>query len=303
MRVLGACPVCGEASRSVLRNQRTTQNPKDPARWTVCCCQTCKHGYLDPQPDVEELASYYGPDYGPYETHHGLSDDLGRVINEVKKSGEYRHVRIRAGQHILDVGCGGGSFLQVAKAMGAECEGVEPSQYGAERARRSGLQVYHGTLDEYCTSRSTNNKFDLITFSHVLEHLHDPIDVLRSARSLLSHQGVIWLAVPNGQCAVAKRLKWRWHSSDLPIHLMHFSLESMTKTAELAGLHVASLETYSFPKSVRSSMLQTLRWCYLIPRAVGRLLVSDQMAALVGKRMDARREGEAILAVLKAITT
>ena len=117
--------------------------------WNVDRCNTCSHGFMNPQPSWEELTPYYSADYDPYDPSHGASNADDKVVEQARQSGEFRHVKIVPGSRILDVGCGGGYFLRIAALLGANVEGVEPSAIAAERARASGLTVFTGGVEDY----------------------------------------------------------------------------------------------------------------------------------------------------------
>lgn len=288
------CPVCASANVANDFAGRTTRNPADPARWSVSHCAACHHRFVSPQPTWDELSPYYSAGYTPYEAAHGMTEPFTTTVGRARKTGVYRHVSIHPGMRVLDVGCGGGSFLRVVRELGAHAFGVEPSPHGVEQCRADGHDVFHGMIEDYVTQHG-GERFDLITFSHVIEHTPDPVATLRAAGSLLSDGGVLWLAVPNGDCQVMRDLQWRWHSCDLPIHLMHFSLASARAAAGRAGLTVKRLYTYSLPSAVRASMIAKLRFCHYVPRSIGQWLVAEARASGVAADLDARDAGEAIL--------
>jgi SAM-dependent methyltransferase len=262
-------------------------------------CSQCQHGFLNPQPQWDELSDYYHSNYSPYQSSHGLADEFDRTVQNARRSGSYRHVEISPGLRVLDIGCGGGSFLAVARALGGIVRGVEPSSFGVRAAREQGLEVFEGTLEDFARD-AKQGTFDLITFSHVVEHLCDPIATLSLAKTLLATNGKIWVAVPNGSCYYARSLTWRWHSSDLPLHLHHFSPESMRITAFRAGLSLDSLRTYSLPKAVKGSILQELRYRWKIPRRLAQVCLSQQRIERKAAEMDQRILGEAILAEFRS---
>ena len=81
--------------------------------------------------------------------------------------------------------------------------------------------------------------FDCITFWHSLEHLRDPLDTIRLARSHLSPEGVLLIAVPDNGGTQAKLFGRYWLHLDVPRHLYHFDRDSMAellKTAAFAPL-------------------------------------------------------------------
>ncbi len=295
VRELSSCPMCGSSAWRNSYIGKTTRNPDDPSRWIVAQCSACDHGFLNPQPTWDKLNQYYNANYQPYDASHGLTESLESTVAKAESTGVYNHVAIRPGLRILDVGAGGGSFLTVAKTLGAHTMGVEPSTFGVRAARANGLDIFEGTLEQYVAS-GVNERFDLITFSHVIEHLPDPIGTLTLAASLLADGGRIWLAVPNAACHSARRLQWRWHSADLPIHLHHFSPQSMRVAAEKAGLSLHSLNTYSLPAAVRSSLLLEWRHRWMVPQKVGSAVLSTTFIEQRASRMDKDGVGEAILA-------
>jgi len=295
MKQLDHCPVCsgGQIRRDY---EGQTTRPGDSRVWRVDRCDGCGHGFMNPQPSWDELAPYYPATYQPYETSHAqeAADEL--VIAEARRTGEFRHVPIKPGDRVLDVGCGGGYFVRVANKLGAVARGVEPSQVGAERARAEGLDVFHGTLEDFA-GRSPGDRFDIITANHVVEHVPEPVVTLSAMKGLLAPGGFIWISVPNAACTFCRTLKARWHSTDLPLHLMQFSPESLAEAGRRAGLKVASLTTYCLPRSTASSIRQVLRHRYRVPlRLTERIgLIDRWIGPRVGRKLDAERRGEAIL--------
>jgi len=277
---------------------RTTRQPTDSATWDLWRCKNCDHGFVNPQPDWKDLDKYYSASYDPYSPDHGLHSDLSTMVANARAKGEYRHVRIRPGLRVLDVGCGGGSFLRVIKELGAMVFGVEPSQDATEVARKQGLDVFHGTLEGFFGNGHAGDRFDLITFSQVAEHLPDPVSTLSTATRFLAPGGTVWVSVPNGACDAARQLGWRWHSTDLPIHLHHFSLKSIKIAAERAGLAPERVYTFSLPSSVRGSILTELRSRWMIPARVATAMLSDARVERRATEQDAKAAGEAIIAEL-----
>jgi 2-polyprenyl-3-methyl-5-hydroxy-6-metoxy-1,4-benzoquinol methylase len=298
MKSLSSCPVCESSKIALLYEGRTGRRPDDPARWPVFRCGGCSHAFVNPQPSWDELQPYYDAGYEPYESQHGVSD-FRSALEEARRSGKLRHVAITPGLRLLDVGCGGGVFLRLAAELGACCTGVEPSEHGVKVARAAGLDVEHGTLDAFIARRPQGH-FDLITSNHVVEHHPDPVSLLRQMHSVLSPQGVIWIAVPNGACLSAQRLTWRWHSTDLPYHLHHFSARSLSLAVERAGLSLHGLSTESPPDAVLNSMLNEWRQRWKLPIRLSRQAPLQGLARKRAQAMDQAVEGEALLAVMGA---
>jgi SAM-dependent methyltransferase len=251
---------------------------------------------LNPQPSWTELQTYYSAGYEAYDPNHGNEDSDELVLERAKSEGRLRHIPLPLRGRILDVGCGGGSFLRLARALGAAVEGVEPSEFGAAEARKNGFPVFHGTVGEYAAS-SEAGKFDLITANHVIEHVPDPIGTLASMRRLLTPDGWIWIAVPNAENAIARALHGRWHSTDLPFHLMQFTPGSIALAGRRAGLAVRAQRTESLPGPVASSLRLYLRFRWGVPqRLTARLgILERRIAPRYASRIDRSGAGEAVL--------
>lgn len=290
-----ACIICGSFNREFwYRGGAVRRKWRDGQSWSVFTCKDCGHGCTDPQPDAETLRGYYSKGYGAYEFQHGIGTDFANTVTQAKAQGEYRHVKVTPGMRILDIGCGGGSFLAVCRELGARVQGVEPSSEGAATCRAANVPVFEGSLTLFL--QQNDEKFDLITANHVVEHHPNPPEFISEMRSILMPEGTIWISVPNAGCFFSRKLKSKWHSADLPVHLHHFSIASIKRLFSSANLHIDSIRTES-ENSLCSSLSELLRQRFFIPGRVSYLLFSNLLKkdGLLGKRLDTSGNGEAIL--------
>jgi 2-polyprenyl-3-methyl-5-hydroxy-6-metoxy-1,4-benzoquinol methylase len=251
---------------------------------------------MNPQPSWEELESYYGSTYEPYDLMHGSQLDDDEEIAWAKQSGAFRHIPIPLGKRLLDVGCGGGRFLRIAKKLGAIEQGIEPSRLAAEIARKQGLSVFQGTLESYVAQIASERQFDVITASHVVEHLPEPVETLRAMKLVLATGGFIWVAVPNAAYPISRSLKGNYFSTDLPRHLMQFTPLSMCEAGRRAGLNVRRQTTESLPRVVLASLTQYLRCKFKLPRRLTqKLTILETMSNRYARQLDAKCQGETIL--------
>lgn len=292
MQQLKNCPVCN-SNNILFRNKAgTSDQPQAPLKWSVYKCEDCGLVFLNPQPTWDELVAYYPPDYLSYNTH---VEDEERVVEEAKQLGEYRHIPIPVGKRLLDVGCGGGSFLQVLKKLGVEVKGVDPGESAAAAARDSGIDVFTGTLEEYIAQNGTDEKFDVITCAHVLMATPFPAQTLECMKQLLAPNGYIWVVVPNADCESARQLGWRWHSTYFPRNIIQFTPKTLSKAGEVAGLTTRRHYTYSFPTAVGFSLCLRWRYRWFIPHKISSRLLSENYLKRIANELDARDAGEAIV--------
>jgi len=137
---------------------------------------------------------------------------------------------------LLDVGSGNGEFLARMRDLGWDVVGVEPDSKAAQVSRETyGLTVYSGSLEGANLSAQS---FDAMTLIHVIEHLSDPVQTLKSARELLKTGGRLVILTPNIASLGHRWFGDHWRGLEPPRHLFLFSAESLRRVVEDAGFHV-----------------------------------------------------------------
>lgn len=260
---VAACPICGSAERTVL-HEHLVDNVffAAPGKWTLHSCNQCGGAYLDPRPNAETIhrayTNYYThrearsrDDYASlspfrklrrrlvngytnwrFGTQSAPASILGVlavfVIPKVKRAldCEYRHLpRLpKGGGMLLDVGCGDGSFLRLANTCGWNVVGLDPDPKAVVNAAGMGITVHEGGIDKF---NADSNLFDVITLNHVIEHVRDPIKLLRSAHRLLKPGGTLYVETPNRGSFGAQMFGESWRGLEPPRHLVIFNQESL----------------------------------------------------------------------------
>jgi 2-polyprenyl-3-methyl-5-hydroxy-6-metoxy-1,4-benzoquinol methylase len=264
------CEVCGSTQRSLLLDGLS-------GLWTLWRCERCAAATLSPRPTVASI----GRAYSGYYTHQaeaarnflvpGDRPDLRfkRAMHLSHYNHAYGHRlagalpggwmlmaasrwrSARAGQFIrhlpapnagsarlLDVGCGDGAFLRVGRALGYDCRGIEFDEEAAALAQRHGFEVVIGGVDDADIAPASIAQ---ITLSHVIEHLHGPVNALRRMRGWLEPGGRIWLQTPNIASAGAERFGPAWRGLEPPRHLVMFNSGALRLALESAGFERIAL--------------------------------------------------------------
>jgi 2-polyprenyl-3-methyl-5-hydroxy-6-metoxy-1,4-benzoquinol methylase len=133
---------------------------------------------------------------------------------------------------LLDVGCGTGTFLRLAKMRGCKVAGTELSHAGAEAARAQGLQVSEGEIWE---AEFPAACFDVVTCWHVIEHASDPLRVAEEMHRVLRPGGWLVVATPNlgdhifraAYLLVRGRRPRLCEPGERELHLFHFSAQTL----------------------------------------------------------------------------
>lgn len=144
---------------------------------------------------------------------------------------------------LLDIGCSRGQFVGFAAQAGFSAEGVEPAPDIAAAARALGLNVRSGLLEEQHFADST---FDTASLFEVVEHLREPLPLLRECRRILKPGGLLLISTGNAASWTVAAIGARWdyfHIEKDGGHISFFNPQSIALLASNAGFKVERIET------------------------------------------------------------
>jgi SAM-dependent methyltransferase len=262
LEYLDRCPICSSPTRELLYSGLTDRVFFcAPGEWTLMRCLGCSSGYLNPRPTPETI----GMAYQTYFTHENAQETTGSapagltqkirwafgngyrnwrfgtrsrpafsagllavLLSPERRStidASMRHLpKPKEGQTLLDFGCGNGEFLQRALAAGWKAVGFDFDAQAVRAARANGLETHEGGIEslEQC-----DQQFDVITLSHVVEHVHDPRRLLRACYHKLKSGGILWIETPNLNSQGHKIFGKNWRALEPPRHLVLFNPKSL----------------------------------------------------------------------------
>lgn len=172
-----------------------------------------------------------------------VADDRRDERARARQRAWLRGLRLGPGARLLDVGCGAGALLEVARAAGLDAVGVDAAPDRAAEARaRSGAVVHAGTLE---TLPAELGRFDVIRMNQLVEHVPSPRALLLAARERLAPGGALYLATPNVDSLAHRVLgaRWRQLGREENGHLVLLGPAHVRGYAREVGLAVARLRT------------------------------------------------------------
>ncbi len=238
---LDRCPVCGSGQSQPFISCKDYTVSQET--FNIVSCSACGFKYTNPRPSDDTIGQYYkSEDYVSHtNTKKGLINRLYHMVRShtlKKKLGLIESFVSRG--TILDYGCGTGMFLNTCKEAGWRSFGFEPDSDARTIASKKGLSVFN--TKESLALELGSAKFDVITLWHVLEHVTDLDDTLSFFKNHLSDKGTLIIAVPNYTSFDAQHYKEYWAGYDVPRHIYHFNLDSVSKLLSKFGFtHVKSL--------------------------------------------------------------
>ena len=134
---------------------------------------------------------------------------------------------------LLDIGAGIGSLVEEARKLGYSAEGIEPSQWLCERGRSKGLPIVRGTFPH----PEVTGPYDVITVVDVLEHVPDPVGLLRHTVNALKPGGIVLVVTPDLGSLTARLMGWRWWHFRIA-HIGYFNKRTLEAAAARSGLRI-----------------------------------------------------------------
>ena len=148
-----------------------------------------------------------------------------------------------ADTRLIDIGCSRGQFVDFAAQAGFIAEGVEPAQQIAAAAREAGLNVRTGLLEE---QHYPDASFDAAALFEVVEHLREPLPLLRECHRILKPRGILIISTGNAASWTVGAMGARWdyfHIEKDGGHISFFNPRSITTIATVGGFSVERIET------------------------------------------------------------
>lgn len=241
------CPVC-EGEEISLGAPIFDDRYGEPNSYQFAKCVVCNHLTTAPRLSESDLPSLYGTYYPRKSVKAAdvareaskakqIFADLLRWWNGTDNQGQYS---VRAGETMLDVGCGSGTSLLEAQALGACAFGIEADPNVKPIAEALGLKIHFGSLHD---QPFPDQSFDLIVMNQVIEHLPDPDLALQALRKRLKPDARMVLVFPN-KASLWQRLSGsRWINWHIPYHLHHFDRTSFAAMAQRCGFDVVRSRT------------------------------------------------------------
>jgi 2-polyprenyl-3-methyl-5-hydroxy-6-metoxy-1,4-benzoquinol methylase len=261
------CSMCGRPT--VLF---ATHDGSGEKKYSVCYCEVCQLGKTVPSPDDATLHELHSTQY--YRNGEGVrfATPLEWLVEGMRRWRIYRlsHV-VRTGR-ALDIGCGSGRFLRALRHSGWEVAGLELNDDTATAAR-----TVHGLAVETALEVFADESFDLITITHVLEHIRDPHQMLVDCVRLLKPGGVIAVAVPNIDSWQARLTRGGWFHLDLPRHLWHFSETWLSNSLKELGFERIKVRRLDLAHNVFGWMQSLLNQMVLRYNRLYSFLSSDDL--------------------------
>ena len=227
------CPLCGStAARPWLSK----------SGFALHRCGRCQAGYVWPMPSAAEIEAVYDSEYLGSTGEHGYGDSEAALRKQQRRQARERRQLLTKlgyrGQRALELGCGAGWWLASLTEDHERIVGIEPMANCRAEAERA---VPQASILPDIGSLTDSERFDLMSFFDVLEHLPDPGAVFGELRARLAPGGYVMIVVPCVDHWTAELLPEAWDQIKPPEHLVYFGRENLRAFVEREGLELLHL--------------------------------------------------------------
>jgi 2-polyprenyl-3-methyl-5-hydroxy-6-metoxy-1,4-benzoquinol methylase len=227
-----SCPVCGSSALRPWRRRFRDRSGTVTHRFSYATCTGCRAAVLLDPPAPEVIGAFYPDDYGPYVrassavlalfSQQPSPDRLTRALQPC-------YALPHPGGRLLDFGCGSTATLDAARESGWATTGVDFTDTVVDRIRAAGHAAFR--VDE---AWDAAGGYDVIRATHVIEHLYDPVPMLRRLLASLAPGGALHLATPNPRSIGSTLFRGRWFALE-PRHIALFPPALLARLAREAG--------------------------------------------------------------------
>lgn len=195
-------------------------------------CRDCGMVFSARNPSLRELEEYY--------MGYGRNDYLSPIT--IKRYHELldQFESVRKTNKLLDVGCGIGYFLDVAKERGWEVYGTEYTDKAIEICEAKGITMHKGVLNP---ENYPAGSFDVITSFEVIEHINSPNPEIHNISSLLRKGGLFYVTTPNFNSLLRYKLKAAYNVIGWPEHLSYYTPATLESLMQRHGLKKKFIQT------------------------------------------------------------
>lgn len=207
MKTVQHCPNCNSQSFKSKKKYKSTFLVK---------CNSCHLVFTEKHIPDEELEIYYNKEY---HRNNVLSPITVKRYHELLDFFE----SYRKTNRILDIGCGCGFFLEIAKQRGWEVYGTEFTQNAIEICEEKGITMKKGSTS---SSMFDAEYFDVVTSFEVIEHHQHQQTEMKAIKHFLRKGGLFYCTTPNFNAFERRILKSNYKIIKIPAHLTYFTKKS-----------------------------------------------------------------------------
>jgi 2-polyprenyl-3-methyl-5-hydroxy-6-metoxy-1,4-benzoquinol methylase len=266
------CKICGQTRPwnkvATIQNHRENISYKEFEYYE---CPLCNFWILKPDLTTEQLYQIYQKEEYYEELSQEVESPLQKWAYSIKIYPGYDKFvtqYVPKDKTLLDIGCGNGEFLEKMRILGYEVTGIDPYPIAVKQTQKKigETNVYQGYIKDL---NQIPKSFDAITMWHVLEHVDNPIEDLKTIHDKLNPNGNLIFEVPNANSFSFKLFENNYCWNMVPEHINYFTPKSLE--VALQNTEFEKIKIYTPPRALLNFTLSFKN--YLTNRNLPPLLI------------------------------
>lgn len=222
--IRSACPLCDADDPAALFVGRD-HNFGFAGSFPVVGCRSCGLIYCNPYVGPDAVGRFFDDSYAA----HDAADRPARVR---RGRDPWDRVAPFGGRRLLDLGCGGGSYLARMQAAGWHGLGIDPVDRAIASCRSLGVEAIAGTIPGVDLG---DRRFELITLRGSLPNLPEPRKTFAALRAVATPETMLIANAFNSAGLMARRCGPQWLGYDLPRQRCHYAPDTLTRLLNSTG--------------------------------------------------------------------
>lgn len=212
------CPLCGSEEKNPVLQSREGH--------FLSRCAQCEFQFYSPRPAPDRIEAYYHEE----EFYEKVNITAVEIVMDI-----LGHHQLSSGK-LLDVGCGVGALVAVARKKGWDAVGMDPSEKAKELSKKVlDMEIINSYLADSCFDPES---FDVVVLLAVLEHAFDPLSIMEQVGKILKPGGRVIFSTPNldnlPYHLMGNKEEYSWFVKE---HINHFTIKTHRTLLEKAGFH------------------------------------------------------------------
>jgi len=257
------CNLCGNSDTNLyaevsymdyLRRRPELMSEDDPIvrhqelaehKFSLVKCKQCGLIYVNPRLPGNKLSNLYQQEYYSFYADDASEESRRRKRTFKVEVAELEKITEKLGlnKNILDIGCGGGFFLDSLDDSW-EKHGAELNPVAAEFAKdKFGINVFQGKLDD---ADFPNETFNVVKMRGVIEHLSDPLRELYQVHRILRKGGLLTINTPNIGSLCGKIYGEKFRLVCPTHHIYYFSTRTLSRMLQKVGFKICKVSYHYF---------------------------------------------------------
>ncbi|MBI4991347.1 class I SAM-dependent methyltransferase [Candidatus Gottesmanbacteria bacterium] len=230
--MINKCKLCFSQHTKIIRKYNN---------YYLIRCKRCGVVFIYPQPRRIRIAQNNLSLYDSKQSEKAYFYKREELIRRAKENIKILKKYEKIGK-LLDIGCSYGFYSKVFKDYHYDVTGIDISERAIKYAKNYfKLNAIIGNFEKH---KNRYNYYDVITMFDIIEHFHNPQQIIRKVHQLLKNKGIVIIQTPNMDSLLEKLCRTKWFWLLVPQHLFLFNKPSLSRILTENGFKILNTSSW-----------------------------------------------------------